>query len=260
MEHKEIVETIQKMAARLVATSPAGYRLFLIGGFRYRLLDGSARMSNDIDYHWDADLAAKQQELISLFQRKLIAEVNRQFGYDGSALPATGPDADSPSVRIISLAFWQSSTPASRIEIPVEITRIFCSDKMTVRTADGVVYPTASDQDIIESKIISVFNRLFFQHRDLLDIFLFSNRLIAESPVRIKGKMIKQNINKKIIQDRMDDLENNSSYHIKSINHLLDSQVDAAAADNLKKAGGGEFILRETIKILRLQITEFLKQ
>ena len=58
------VEAIQRMVARTVATHPSGRNLLLIGGFRYRLLDRSVRMSNDIDYHWEGDLDQKQLDLI----------------------------------------------------------------------------------------------------------------------------------------------------------------------------------------------------
>ena len=44
-------DRLQRVVARLVATSPAGVNLLLIGGFRYRLLDNSQRFSVDIDYH-----------------------------------------------------------------------------------------------------------------------------------------------------------------------------------------------------------------
>jgi hypothetical protein len=40
---REQIEQLQIEVARLVATSPAGERLRLIGGFRYRLLDRSCR-------------------------------------------------------------------------------------------------------------------------------------------------------------------------------------------------------------------------
>ena len=57
-------EAIQGLIVRTLATNPAGHRLCLIGGFRYRLLDGSARRSVDVDYHWEGDLVAKQREVI----------------------------------------------------------------------------------------------------------------------------------------------------------------------------------------------------
>lgn len=259
-QNQQIIEMIQKMAAKTVATNPAGYRLCLIGGFRYRLLDLSARMSTDIDYHFEADPVTKQDELISLFQRKLIPEVKRRLDYDGSALAATGPEADSPAVRIINLAFWKINTPNSRIEIPVEITRLICLDKIIVRTAEGVVYPTPSDADLIENKLIGTFNRHILQHRDMLDIFLFSNQFIAESPARIMKKMNQIEINKKDVQYRFSDLKNNLSRHAKSIDRIITSQFEQATAANLQFAGGGKMILKEVINILEKQIAEFLKE
>lgn len=57
-------ESIQRIAARVLATHPTGHRLCLIGGFRYRLLSASARASTDMDYHWEGDLEQKQTEIV----------------------------------------------------------------------------------------------------------------------------------------------------------------------------------------------------
>ena len=55
IELKE-ADRLQRVVASLIASSPAGVNLLLIGGFRYRLLDNSQRFSVDIDYHWGGDL------------------------------------------------------------------------------------------------------------------------------------------------------------------------------------------------------------
>ena len=47
---RELLEKTQALAARLVATSPAGEKLRLIGGLRRRLLDSSARFSLELHY------------------------------------------------------------------------------------------------------------------------------------------------------------------------------------------------------------------
>ena len=79
-ENTATLATIQQAIARLVATSPAGHNLLLAGGFRYRFLDRSVRMSGDIDYHWSGDLEEKQRELVALFRKRLIPSVRRRFG------------------------------------------------------------------------------------------------------------------------------------------------------------------------------------
>ena len=57
-----ITERIQVLAAKILATHAAGRGLCLVGGFRYRMLDGSARASVALNYHWDGNLANKQAE------------------------------------------------------------------------------------------------------------------------------------------------------------------------------------------------------
>jgi hypothetical protein len=146
-EDTEILEKIQRLIVKVLATSPQGNNLCLVSGFRFRLLDNSPRASVDVDYHWAGDLSKKQGELVLLFKRKLLPEVKHQLGYDGTVGPKTGPDADSPLVKIVDLAFYRQDVPRSRIEIPVDITRIECFDKPVARSTNGIVYLTVSDKD-----------------------------------------------------------------------------------------------------------------
>ena len=139
------VARVQQAVVRLVATSPAGHNLLLIGGYRYRFLDQGVRRSVDVDYHWVGDIESKQRELVALFRRRLVPSLRRDFGYEGRAEPATGPEAESPAVRTVVVSLWKPSVEYSRIEIPVDITRVACADPPEVRTVDGIVYLTPSD-------------------------------------------------------------------------------------------------------------------
>ena len=94
-----IAEEIQQAVAKLLATSSAGSNLRLIGGFRYRFLDQSARLSHDIDYHWEGDLEAKQAELVILFARRLLPEIKHRLGFDGEARAAGSGEGRTVGVR-----------------------------------------------------------------------------------------------------------------------------------------------------------------
>ena len=85
LTEQQEIEQVQRTIARIIATSPAGINLLLIGGFRFRLLDHSQRFSADIDYHWGADLDQKQQELLQVCKRLILGQVRRQLGYEASA-------------------------------------------------------------------------------------------------------------------------------------------------------------------------------
>ena len=255
---QEVTEAIQRMVVRLLATTRSGVGLALIGGFRYRFLDRGPRVSRDIDYHWAGDLAVKQSELIAAFKRRLLPEVRRRLGYTGSVAPHAGPDGDSPAVSVVLLAFWRDGETSSRIELPVEITRICCADDLVVKTMDGVAYPTASDQDMIENKIIAVFSRSFLQHRDLLDIFLFANHLAASSPERIDGKLTELGIDRGRMGKRLSDLAAGRSRHGRTIGELIDTQVEPDTAANLVLGGGAEMVFDQVIEILRRHVADFM--
>ena len=241
------IEPIQKLIAGLLATSPAGHDLRLIGGFRYRLLDGSARRSADIDYSWEGDIHEKAGEIASLFRRKLLPEVKRRFGYDGAATLAQGPEFDSPFVAVITAVFYRIGERQSRIEIPVEITRIVCADKPVASTLDGVVYLTASDADMVESKIVSIFNRVHIQERDLIDIFLFKNRIPPDAGERLRVKFKKLSIRESSIRERISALKKSRAYHGRNIDTVVLEQLEPHAASHIEAAGGGLMVFDEAL-------------
>ena len=253
-EKTAVVEQIQRMVVRLVATHPAGQGLCLIGGFRYRFLDNGVRQSLDVDYHWDGDLGEKQAQLIRLFRRRLIPDVRRRLGCEGRADAAGGPDSESPAVKVAELAFWREGAAYGRVEIPVDITRIVCFDEATVRTADGVVYRTASDGDMIEGKILALFSRTLMEHRDLVDIFLFANHLGEDSPKRIGKKLATLRIESEVIQERLADFVKHRAYHVRAVDDVVSSQLDSGAAASIQSAGGGGVVLDAVLGMLRQRL------
>lgn len=243
-------EAIQRLVAQTVARHPPGLHLVLIGGFRYRVLNESVRRSLDIDYHWSGDLDLKQTELIHLFQRVLLPEVRRAFGHDGLVAAHRGPGAESPALRIVDLAFWKEGVPYSRIEVPVEITRIACADPLTIRTAGGTIYPTVSDADMIESKVIALIHRIVLQHRDLVDLFLFQSHFLASSAARLKEKFKTTGITHGMVEERLADLKENPGYHARAIQEIIETQLEPVAAAHINAAGGGSMILVAACEIL----------
>ena len=244
------IERIQLIAARILATHPAGCGLCLVGGFRYRLLNKSARASNDIDYHWEGDLQGKQMELVDVFRNKLLPEVQRQLGYDGDVRPAVGPEAESPVARTVELAFHRVAEPGSRIEIPVDILDVARLDAPMVRTVEGTVFLTVSDADMIESKILACLARSFFQVRDVLDVFLFQDALRPDSAARLSQKLSKLAMPPAEAVERLDRLVNRRTVHVRGIERLLDEQVNPAVAVNLRAAGGAAMIWDSGMRLL----------
>jgi len=251
MDRQQIIEEIQKMAAKIVATNPAGNRLLLIGGFRYRLLDTSARTSTDLDYHWPGRLEEKQRELSALFRTKLLPEVNREYGYEGTVKSATGPDPEFDLVKIIELAFYRRDAPGSRIEIPVDITRIECLDAPIVKTLDGVVFLTASEADMIESKIIAVLNRIHVETRDLVDIFLFESRFGPDTPGRIARKLVKLSLSSTNVSNRLRALIDGRKYYVRAIGEVIETQFATEAAARIREGGGAKMVFDRSIRIIQ---------
>jgi predicted nucleotidyltransferase component of viral defense system len=249
--HSQLLQSIQALAAKVLATSPAGQQLHLIGGFRYRLLNASCRASADIDYHWEGDLDAKQAQIVDVLRKRLLPELKRQFAYEGDVQPATGPDSDSPAVRIVELAVFRPAEAGSRIELPIEITTIARLDPPLVRTVEGTVFLTVSDADMVESKIMALLNRSFPRARDALDVFLFQDALPADARERLSRKLGALSLPHADVVARLDNLEANRTVHMREIARLLDEQVEPTAAANLCAAGGAAMIFDAVMRLLR---------
>lgn len=249
VDRDAISEKLQRMVAALVATQPAGAGLCLVGGFRYRMLDRGPRRSVDIDFHWHGDLVAKQRELIELFGRRLLPEVRRLHDLDGSVAPGTLLD-ESGAVAVVELAFWRLGSDLGRIEIPVDVTRLEVADSPIARTADGVVYRTLSDADMLESKVIAILSRPFLEHRDLLDLFLFSSHAPGEMRGRVGKKLQRRGVGVDVVERRLQDLRDSADRHAKAIDALIREQVDPTTASVLADTGGGRAVLESALQLL----------
>ena len=250
-EHIRVSEAIQKLAVQVLAVNPAGEGLCLIGGFRYRLLDASCRRSLDIDYHWSGDLEKKQSEVASLFRKKLIPLIRQRTGYDGSVRNATGPDAESTAVKTVELAVWKEDGSPGRITIPVDITRIPCADKPIARTVDGVVYLSASDADMVESKIVAIMARLHLADRDIMDVFLFQDKLVADSAERVSRKFAALNLGRDHVLKVLGTLEADRICRVRNLEGIVKEQLDAPAAANIRKAGGAAMVFDRVMELLK---------
>jgi hypothetical protein len=249
-EQVRVSEAIQKLAVKVLAVNPAGEGLCLIGGFRYRLLDASCRRSLDIDYHWGGDLEKKQVEVITLFRKKLLPLVRERLGFDGSVHPATGPDAESSMVKTVEVAVWQKGGPIGRVTIPVDITRIPCADKPIARTVDGVVYLSASDADMVESKIVAIVARIHLEVRDIMDVFLFQDKLTTNAAERLRKKFALLQLTHGHVSQFLKKLEVDRKYHVRDLEAIVNDQLDPSAAANIRRAGGAAMIFDRVMEIL----------
>jgi hypothetical protein len=251
-EQVRVSEAVQKLAVKMLAVNPAGEGLCLIGGYRYRLLDASCRRSLDIDYHWDGSLEKKQAEVVTLFRKKLLPLIRERMGYDGSVSPATGPDAESSAVKTVELAVWQKKGSLGRITIPVDITRIPCADKPIARTVDGVVYLSASDADMVESKLISIVARPYLEDRDIMDVFLFQDKLVADSAKRVSRKFAQLRLTRNHVLPLLKKLEADRDYHIRNLDGIVKTQIDPPAAANIREAGGAAMIFDRAMELMKV--------
>jgi hypothetical protein len=195
-------------------------------------------------------LARKQGEIVDLLQRELVPAAEHRHGCRGSVWAETGRDADSAFVRTVGCSFAGGDAGETPIGIAVEITRIPCLDPPVVRTARGVVYLTVSDTDMVESKVVALLNRVHIQDRDMVDLFLFQDALAADSGRRLRAKLSQVGLNEMAVRRGMVRLARYPELRARSIDRVVDEQLDDPAAANITAAGGGEAIFAAVRDIL----------
>jgi hypothetical protein len=253
-DNSALSETIQKMAARLIARAPAGVGLCLIGGYRYRLLDEGCRRSLDLDYHWGGDLAAKQFEIEGLLRARLLPELRRRLGYEGDVRRATGPDAESAMVKTIEIAAYRTGVAGSRIEVPVDITSVPCLDRPVMKTVDGVGYLSVSDVDMVESKVLALFLRHRVEARDMVDVYFFSSAFLPDSAGRLREKAERCGLREAAVREDLRAMVAGREKHVRAIRGVLGDQVDPSVVQQVELAGGPAMVFDAVMDRLRALI------
>ncbi len=240
MEEILLRESVQRLIARILAISPAGEGLCLVGGFRFRLLDDSCRVSFDIDYHFEGDLGMRARAVADLLRRKLLPEAARLWGLQGTVSCDPRPDEPEGICARVLVNLTQVTGP--RIDVPIALTHLTLSDPPIVRTIAGTVYLTASDADMVENKVVALFDRAFLQARDLLDLFLHDAALRPDSPARVAAKIARIGLTRATLLRTWQALRENRDVHARALGRIIDEQIDTAAAENLRAAGGGRAV------------------
>jgi predicted nucleotidyltransferase component of viral defense system len=239
--NEDTLERLQKKIAKTIA-SGSGRQLLLIGGFRYRLIDNSIRQSMDIDYHCLENIDEVKKSLISLFNRRLFPEIKREFGLDGSIIGKTDLEKTEYTIE---LSFYNQT---SRFEIPVDLINITCMDNPEIRIINGLIYLTVSDADMVESKILSLISRL--QDRDLLDLYLFKDRLLPNSANRLQKKLNVLNLSVSELTKLIKILQKNYTLHVKNLNKIIEERVNKNMQEMLQSVGTNS-ILDSIIELLK---------
>lgn len=242
------IEAIQRVIVPLVARHPAGVGLRLIGGSRFYLLDRSSRFSRDLDYDTSEELAVKQAAVLRVLQTKLVPDLAERFGVETLVAPLEGKDA-SPSVHELQVAFrpegWERP-----VVVSVQILSIVSLDGQENRLFEGTMVPTVSDADLVESKVIAIFNRIHLAHRDLVDLFLFQHGLRPDSAGRMQAKLARLGIGADLVARQLADFREHPDFHAKGIGQIVREEVEPIQARRLEESGGGRAILEAVRAIL----------
>jgi hypothetical protein len=253
---RDQVETLQRLVAETIAKSHVGVGLCLIGGFRLRLLDNSARWSTDIDYHWDGDLAAKQAELVAALRKELVPRVRQITGWACTIEAQPESEADARLVRTVEVTMHAE---AGSIVIPVDVLNIPCADSPETRTLRGTVYLSVSDEDVIESKILSVMGPRVAV-RDLVDLALYESALRPDSRDRVLTKLEQLHPSPVSIEAGVARLRRDLERYVASATQIIKSQMDPASARQILDHDGVRDLVTRAIRIVEDHAAEYVKK
>ena len=116
------------------------------------------------------------------------------------------------------------------------------------------MFLTASNADIVESKLVSVVARPFVAARDLVDLFLFQSWLGAETPRRMAQKLESLSLDPGAVTRRLEKMEKHRVVHIRSIEDILETQVEEAVVASMREAGGAAMVFETVMGLLHLNL------
>lgn len=246
-------EDVQASIVRLVASLPVGADLALIGGFRLRFLNGSCRLSRDIDYHASGDLRQKAIALAASLRESFLPGLRSRHGWQGEVSDQVAPGEYSPAMQEVRVRLWKQ--PSQAIVLPIEITTVPVCDPLKIALAGGTVLSTVSDADLIEMKMVAIFSRQVIEPRDFLDVHLFGHMLGKQDAwQRIRRKFEFYNITPERVAQVAAKITTGYAYQVKSIDQEIAQTVTQAVREPLMRAGGGAAILDSCLNLLRDQI------
>lgn len=256
--HDEWVRKTQHLMVRSLArSSSVGAGLLLVGGSHYSVLKESSRISRELDYRTEGDLTAQRARVLCAIRERVIPDLKRRYGVD--AIAGESDDKEpSPFVRSLQVAFNAPGLPKPVVVGVdcVDINLIPLADEATYVVLDGTIIPTISDADMVESKILSIFNRVFLEYRDIVDVFLFQADLRKDSAERLLIKFSKLGLDGDAIARRMKSMYENFEVHASGVDGVLESDFEEKQLQYLRAQGGGTGILRKVLELLsgRLQL------
>ena len=126
------IERIQRIAAKVLATHPAGRGLCLVGGFRYRLLNESAELQAILTTTGKVISRENRWRLLMFSAASCYRRSNDNWVTMVMYVQQPVLRQNRQGGATVELAFYRASRPGSRIEIPVDITQC-----RSPRYADG---------------------------------------------------------------------------------------------------------------------------
>lgn len=199
---------------------PASNGVILFGGGRFRHINDSIRFSIDLDF-----FRAKgfdYNKIFNFISGRFIELLKQKFEVEARIIEIP-PWQKSPGVENMRLLIYDKDNDFYQIELDFDfIMREPCvaSDKGLLR---NVVISIGNNAEILEEKLISVYERASLKVRDIFDLWYYRELARELSRENVQRKLQERDIRKDFILKRLNDFTAHRDLYLKEIQNIVKS-------------------------------------
>lgn len=198
--------------------TPASNGAVLFGGGRFRHINNSIRFSIDLDFFTTKNF--NYDNITDFISKKFIRLLKNKYNV---------------SARVIDIPPWQKSNSIETIRLflhnddfnQIEIDFDFIMREPAYQPENSllgnIVVSAANSKELLEEKLISIYERSELKIRDIFDLWYYRNLAVELNKSGIHKKILERGISKESINKRLEDFSKHRNYYIKEITNIIKS-------------------------------------
>lgn len=215
-----LIDEIQAFFLEEFYKNPSSNGTVLVGGGRFRHINNSLRFSVDLDFFQDKGF--NEKNIQGFISGKFIKLLEQRFGVSARIIE-TPPWQKTHNIETIRLLVYDKDNDFYQIEIDFDFIMRKPYSGYEKELFRNVVILTSTNEESLEEKLISVFEREPIKIRDLFDFWYYRDLVKKFDKDRIQKKLKERGVSKDSIEKRLKDFTLHRDYYIREIKNIIKS-------------------------------------
>lgn len=213
-----LIDEVQASFLEEFYKSPASNGVVLVGGGRLRHINNSIRFSIDLDFFGTKGFG--YNNILNFISSKFIDVLRQRYEVSARIIDIP-PWQKAPNIETVRLLIYDEDFYQIELDFDFIMREPFYGyDKGLLR---NVVIIIGTDQESLEEKLISIYEREPIKIRDIFDFWYYRDLAIKLDKETIQRRLAERGITKDSVEKRLNDFELHRKYYLKEIQHIIKS-------------------------------------